>query len=384
MDRAFQGFTPEGERTLDWARRIVGDARAMKQEINGLEDKLSGEIRIAAIPTVLGMMASLTTPFRARYPDVRFQITSCTSAEVLGLLENLEVDAGLTYIENEPIGKVRTIPLYSESYRLLTSPDAMFGDREQVTWKEVGQVPLCLLTPDMQNRRIIDRTLRSVGVEVTPTLTSNSLQVLYTHVKTGRWASVMPAKLAETLGLADTVRSIPIIDPIINYGIGMVIPQRDPMTPLIAALVQIARKLRRPWNLDCICQSLALFCRSRQRLSERLQQFERFFCERHVRDIAVRQNSFLYTHLDVELLHVMDVLLRTDEIHRISFGVIEELPLLGGRFGRTAGRRDKGRNIIIFGFRIGNEPIKLGMRSRGVRTTASRFVLITTSDANEP
>src|SRR5271165_6896464 len=83
----FQGFTPEGERALDWARRIVGDARAMRQEINGLKYKLSGEIRIAAIPTVLGMVASLTTPFRARHPDVRFRIQSCTSADVLGLLE---------------------------------------------------------------------------------------------------------------------------------------------------------------------------------------------------------------------------------------------------------------------------------------------------------
>src|SRR6202020_2377774 len=171
----FQGFTPEGERTLDWARRIVGDARAMREEINSLKHTLSGEIRIAAIPTVLGMVASLTTPFRARYPDVRFRVVSCTSADVLGLLENLEVDAGLTYIENEPLGKVRTIPLYNESYRLLTAPDGMF----------------------------IDRALRSVGAEATPTLTSNSLLVLYTHVKTGRWASVMPAKLAETLGLSD-------------------------------------------------------------------------------------------------------------------------------------------------------------------------------------
>ncbi|MFK4665822.1 DNA-binding transcriptional LysR family regulator [Bradyrhizobium ottawaense] len=157
----FQGFTPEGERALDWARRIVGDARAMRDEINGLKHQLSGEIRIAAIPTVLGMVAALTTPFRARHPEVRFRIQSTTSSEVLGLLENLEVDAGLTYIENEPIGKVRTIPLYNESYRLLTAPDGMFGDRETVTWTEVGQVPLCLLTPDMQNRRIIDRALRS-------------------------------------------------------------------------------------------------------------------------------------------------------------------------------------------------------------------------------
>jgi hypothetical protein len=74
-------------------------------------------------------------------------------------------------------------------------------------------------------------------------LTSNSLLVLYTHVKTGRRASVMPAKLAETLGLADTVRSIPIIDPVVTYSIGLVVPQRDPMTPLIAALVHTAREV---------------------------------------------------------------------------------------------------------------------------------------------
>jgi DNA-binding transcriptional LysR family regulator len=239
----FQGFTPEGERALDWARRIVGDARAMRQEINALKEGLSGEIAIAAIPTALGMVASLTTPFRARHPDVRFRIVSCTSIAVLGLLENLEVDAGLTYLENEPLGKVRSIPLYNESYRLLTAPDGMFGDRDQVTWKEVGQVPLCLLTPDMQNRRIIDRALKSAGVEAQPTLTSNSIIVLYTHVKTGRWASVMPARLAQTLGLSDSVRTIPIVDPEVTYSVGLVVPQRDPLTPLIAALAQVAREV---------------------------------------------------------------------------------------------------------------------------------------------
>ena len=29
--------------------------------------------------------------------------------------------------------------------------------------------------------------------------------VLFAHVRTGRWASVMPAKLAETLGLTETI-----------------------------------------------------------------------------------------------------------------------------------------------------------------------------------
>jgi DNA-binding transcriptional LysR family regulator len=186
-------------------------------------------------------VASLTTPFRARHPDVRFRVVSCTSSDVLGLLENLEVDAGLTYIENEPVGKVRTIPLYRESYRLLTAPDGQFGDRESVTWKEVGQVPLCLLTPDMQNRRIIDRALREAGTEALPTLTSNSIIVLYTHVKTGRWSSVMPAKLADTLGLSDAVRAIPIVEPKVDYSIGLVVSPRDPLTPLLSALIQTAQ-----------------------------------------------------------------------------------------------------------------------------------------------
>jgi DNA-binding transcriptional LysR family regulator len=189
------------------------------------------------------MVAALTTPFRERHPNVRFKIVSCTSSDVLGLLENLEVDAGMTYLDNEPLGKVRTIPLYNESYRLLTSPDGMFGDRKEVTWEDVGKIPLCLLTPDMQNRRIIDRALLAAGTTAQPTLTSNSIIVLYTHVKTGRWSTVMPAKLADTLGFSEAVRSIPIIDPLVNYRIGLVLPQRDPMTSLVSALADVAREI---------------------------------------------------------------------------------------------------------------------------------------------
>ncbi|MBV9627212.1 MAG: LysR family transcriptional regulator [Xanthobacteraceae bacterium] len=239
----FQGFTPEGERVLEWARRIVADSRAMRQEVDALKRGLVGHVRIAAIPTTLAMAASLTTPYRARHPNVRFTILSRTSIEVLKALDNLEVDAGLTYIDNEPLGRVTTVPLYHERYRLLTSADSTLGDRDQVTWAEVAKVPLCLLTPDMQNRRIIDGILRRAGTEPSPTLESNSMIVLFSHVRTGRWASIMPAVLADTLGLTDTIRSIPIVEPDVTHVIGLVVPHREPMTPLTAALVTEARKV---------------------------------------------------------------------------------------------------------------------------------------------
>ena len=239
----FIGFTPEGERTLDWARRLVGDSRAMREEIKALKHGLAGRLRIAAIPTALAMVAAITTPYRARYPDVRFTVLSKTSIEILTLLENLEIDAGVTYLDNEPLGRVNAVPLYQERYQLLTAADAPLGNRDTVTWAEVARVPLCLLTPDMQNRRIIERLLRDAGGDPQPTLESNSVIVLFSHVRTGRWASVMPARLAETLGLTDTIRAIPIVEPEAVHTIGLVVPMREPMTPLNAALVAEARRL---------------------------------------------------------------------------------------------------------------------------------------------
>jgi DNA-binding transcriptional LysR family regulator len=239
----FEGFTPEGERVLQWARRIVGDSRAMRQDLDALKHGLSGEIRIAAVPTALPMVVSLTTPYRAKHPDVRFTVWSRTSIDALAELENLEVDAALTYVDNEPLGRVTSIPLYRERYRFLTSADAPLGNREQVTWAEVGKMPLCLLTTDMQNRRIIDQILHSCGIDATPTLQSNSMVLLFSHVRTGRWASIMPAVLADNLGLTPAVRSIPIVEPDVSHVIGLVVPQREPMTPLVAALVAEAKKV---------------------------------------------------------------------------------------------------------------------------------------------
>ena len=104
----FIGFTPEGERTLDWARRIVGDAARCGRKSTRCKHGLTGRLRIAAIPTALAMVAAITTPYRARHPDVRFTILSQTSIEILTQLENLEIDAGITYLDNEPLGRVNT------------------------------------------------------------------------------------------------------------------------------------------------------------------------------------------------------------------------------------------------------------------------------------
>lgn len=120
------------------------------------------------------------------------------AAQILSMLDNVEIDAGLRYLNNEPLGRVTTVPLYAERYvlvakaghPLLTGP---------VRWGDLGGVPLCLLTPDMQNRRIITQHLSQAGVEVTPQIEASSIVVLVSHVVRSNLATILPIRAAEII-----------------------------------------------------------------------------------------------------------------------------------------------------------------------------------------
>ncbi|WP_343315733.1 LysR family transcriptional regulator [Brucella sp. BE17] len=238
----YQGLTPEGQRVLEWARRIVADTRTMREEMRAARKGLAGHIRLAVIPTALAMVPRLTESFQARHPDVTFSVTSRTSLQVLSQIENLEIDAGITYLDNEPLGRVTTVPLYSERYHLITAAGTPLADQESVTWKQVSGLRLCLLTSDMQNRRIINKHMAEAGVEVKPTLESNSMIVLFSHIRTGHWASIMPPNILESFSYQKQIKMIPIVEPDAEHLVGLIATYREPHTPLVSALLHEARQ----------------------------------------------------------------------------------------------------------------------------------------------
>jgi DNA-binding transcriptional LysR family regulator len=215
----------------------------MRDEMRAMRLGLTGRVKIAVIPTALAMVQELTTPFREKHPDITFSVLSRTSGEIRTLLENLEIDAGITYLDNEPLGRVTKVPLYDERYLLVTSIHADYGHSDSITWHDASLLPLCLLTPDMQNRRIIDNHLAEAGAEAKPTLVSDSMIALFSHVQTGNWASIMPEKMIETFGLPDRIRAIPVTDPDATHQIGLIAVNREPATPVVSALLKEAARI---------------------------------------------------------------------------------------------------------------------------------------------
>ncbi len=78
----FDGFTPEGERVLRWARQIIADGDNLKQELAAFRAGLTGRLRLGAIPATLPTISLLTTAFHRKYPGVAVTILSMTSREI--------------------------------------------------------------------------------------------------------------------------------------------------------------------------------------------------------------------------------------------------------------------------------------------------------------
>lgn len=236
----FGGLTPEGQRALVWARQIVGDQRRLKEEMRASHAGLSGHLRIAVIPTALTWAARLTAGFTERHPNVSFRILSRSSVDVLELLENLDADAGITYLDNEPLGRMTATKLHREHYSLLCSGEHPLAQEAAIDWADLGDVRLCMLTPDMQNRRIVNHNLMAASVAPEVPVESNSTVFLASQVLYGGFATILPSDLAQFLAVGHGLTVVPIADTGLVPTVGLIARHQEPQTPVLQALMKVA------------------------------------------------------------------------------------------------------------------------------------------------
>jgi DNA-binding transcriptional LysR family regulator len=239
----FIGLTPEGERVVEWASQILSDYESLKQDVEGFRGCLKGTLRIGVIPAAMPAVARLTTPFSEKHPRVTIEVLSMTSVEIQRAFDRFELEAGVTYLENEPIAHVRKAALYRERYLFVTSRSAAQADAATITWREAAESNLCLLNESMQNRRVLNNLARSIGLELTPSVTTNSFLAVCSHVCSGHWSSIIPHTFAYIFAGCEDLAMIDLVDPVHVQTIGVVATDRDPLPPLARAFMASAKRL---------------------------------------------------------------------------------------------------------------------------------------------
>lgn len=181
----FVGLTTEGEKLLAWGRQILTDYNSLKDDLSGARAGLTGLLKLGVIPAAMPSVSFITARFAKAHPAATVEVQSLTSRAIQDGLDAFELDGGMTYLENEPLERVRRVPLYRERYVFVAKRDHRFAGRASVAWAEAAGERLCLLSEDMQNRRIINNLAASIGVEVKPAVVSNSFLGVCSHLRHG-------------------------------------------------------------------------------------------------------------------------------------------------------------------------------------------------------
>ncbi|HEX7753251.1 MAG TPA: LysR family transcriptional regulator [Novosphingobium sp.] len=247
-DRKYAGLTPEGEAVLPWARQLVAAAEALEQAADTARGPLKGELRLGAIPASMPAAGFLVEAIRTRYPELNVQVRALTSRQIERELTAFEIDAGVTYLDFEPPAHALSVSLYSER-SMLVRARAGIAVPDPLDWPGLARLPLCLLHQGMQNRRILDARLATLGLALKPIVTADSYLALLSIVRQGHLCSILPdshVRLLEGLAWAEAT---PLPETGEANRVGVIVSDRTPMSPLARTVLAVARDLRLPDNL---------------------------------------------------------------------------------------------------------------------------------------
>lgn len=237
--RSYAGLTPEGERVLASARRMLHEHALLQQELASSFDQPQGRLQLGVVPTAVPVAARFAAMLQAAHPGIAPVVRAMSSQEIEEGLENLSLDMALGFTGRlAPSGPLAVLPQYAEHYFLVrrrpepapagaataTATATAAGLRlgAPMPWLEAARLPLCLLTPEMHNRSLVDQAFAQAGAVVRPVMETNSVLTLALSVLAGDVCSVLPGALVGAVRAQGELEALPLVAPEMVTPVGFI------------------------------------------------------------------------------------------------------------------------------------------------------------------
>jgi DNA-binding transcriptional LysR family regulator len=228
--RQYEGLTPEGERVLASAHRLLHECEVLEQDLVSSRAAPRGRITIGAVPTAMPVAARFAARLQAEQPGLRPEVRSLSSTEIETGIESLSLDLAFGYAERgdragAPAARFEQIAQYTERYYLLQRRPAGAGQMPgRIGWAAAARRPLCLLSREMHHRSIVDAAFAQAGTEAEPVMETNSVLTLVLAVLAGEVCSVMPGALAALALQYPELCAAELIEPQVQVPMALLLP----------------------------------------------------------------------------------------------------------------------------------------------------------------
>lgn len=240
----FEGLTPEGERLVVWAKRILAEQDAFKAEVAAVRTGITGTLRLGAEPTASTTVALPVAAFCAAHPLAKVELQSrLSTAELHRRLREFELDAAIANFGAADREDLHVVPLYEERYVVLLAGEQLVPPTDTMTWRQAVELPLASLTTDMWIRHVVDQAFADLGLTVTPQVETDSVASLYALVGLGAWASIVPQSWLRAMPVIGRTRAVRLVDPDVRNQVSVAIHAVTPGSVAARAFMAAARSL---------------------------------------------------------------------------------------------------------------------------------------------
>ena len=222
--------TEAGRDLCDRAKIFLADAGRLVEAIKELRVAPLGTVSVG-LPPALGPILSvpLVHALRARYPEIRLQLTEGYSGHVREWLASGRVDVGLVYkAAEEPAGSHKL--LLKERLLLIGPPSLLESiqgaanrDERLITWAEIVSLPLILPAHPHTIRRMVDQAAARSGVALAIPLEVSAFQTIRDLVVGKVGVTILPASPFGAELATGILEALPIAEPGLEQSIVMAV-----------------------------------------------------------------------------------------------------------------------------------------------------------------
>jgi len=227
----FEGFTAPGERVLAWARSVMTAYDGLLAEAAACRGNLVGTLRLGVVPLSSFDPLPLLQRLHAEHPNLRFELSSLSSEQILEQLASNRLDLGVSYLERLDSELFDALPLEPTHMGLLY-------DQRHFSF---GEQPLGLLTSGMHFRQSIDHHFHIRGLQPQPLLQTDAVHQLLRLVHGGLCCAVMPLDSGLEI-LTEHLRLQPIADAQTLARLGLIMRRSAPRSALAQACFDLYRQ----------------------------------------------------------------------------------------------------------------------------------------------
>jgi DNA-binding transcriptional LysR family regulator len=161
--------------------------------------------------------------------------------DVQQAFEASSVDVAITYLDQGLRRHCRAQVLYTEQYDLLIRKGSTLSGRRSVAWEDLTRLALCLLSPDSPLFGKAESEILAETLTKTSHIVTNAIWMVMDHVRTGKWASVLPRPVRVMVSDDDELEAIPLPNMGKASSVAIAISKREPVSPLAEAFFEVAR-----------------------------------------------------------------------------------------------------------------------------------------------